>query len=123
MLTFSGLQELFEKVVPFQCLGCVWSQRDKKENLAPTIRATVAQFNTVTNRVITSLLCSPVGVVGPTIPLASSPAQRARIIEKWISVAQVSVVAGGGWDALNSICKCPGSVWNSPVALVDCLGV
>ncbi|XP_048870097.1 ral guanine nucleotide dissociation stimulator-like 1 isoform X1 [Brienomyrus brachyistius] len=77
--------ELFEKVMPFQCLGCVWSQRDKKENLAPTIRATVAQFNTVTNRVITSLLCSPVGV---TIPLASSPAQRARIIEKWICVAQ-----------------------------------
>ncbi|KAJ8283743.1 hypothetical protein COCON_G00025930 [Conger conger] len=48
-------------VVPFQCLGCVWSQRDKKEgrNLAPTVRATVAQFNAVTNRVITSLLCPP----------------------------------------------------------------
>uniref|UniRef100_A0A3B4BEU2 Ral guanine nucleotide dissociation stimulator-like 3a n=1 Tax=Periophthalmus magnuspinnatus TaxID=409849 RepID=A0A3B4BEU2_9GOBI len=64
---------LFVKVVPYECLGSVWSQRDK-ENLSPTIRATVAQFNAVTNQVILSL---------------STPAQRARIIEKWIRVAQV----------------------------------
>uniref|UniRef100_A0A4W6BQB2 Ral guanine nucleotide dissociation stimulator-like 3a n=1 Tax=Lates calcarifer TaxID=8187 RepID=A0A4W6BQB2_LATCA len=71
--------DLFVRVVPFHCLGCVWSQRDKKENrnLAPTVRATISQFNAVTNRVITSLLCP------------SSPAQRARIIERWIAVAQV----------------------------------
>uniref|UniRef100_A0A8C2JDW4 Ral guanine nucleotide dissociation stimulator-like 3a n=1 Tax=Cyprinus carpio TaxID=7962 RepID=A0A8C2JDW4_CYPCA len=68
-------QELFVKVVPFHCLGCIWSQRDKKENrnLAPTVRATIAQFNAVTNCVITSLL---------------APTHRAKIIEKWISVAQ-----------------------------------
>uniref|UniRef100_A0A672IT25 Ral guanine nucleotide dissociation stimulator-like 3a n=1 Tax=Salarias fasciatus TaxID=181472 RepID=A0A672IT25_SALFA len=50
--------ELFVRVVPFHCTGCVWSQRDKKENrnLAPTVRATISQFNAVTNRVITSLL-------------------------------------------------------------------
>uniref|UniRef100_A0AAY5EPS6 Ral guanine nucleotide dissociation stimulator-like 3a n=1 Tax=Electrophorus electricus TaxID=8005 RepID=A0AAY5EPS6_ELEEL len=74
-------QDLFVRVVPFHCLGCVWSQRDKKENrsLAPTVRATIAQFNSVTNAVITSLL-SP--------PTSSTPMHRARIIEKWISVAQ-----------------------------------
>ncbi|XP_010873282.2 ral guanine nucleotide dissociation stimulator-like 1 isoform X2 [Esox lucius] len=82
--------ELFEKVVPFQCLGCVWSQRDKKENLCPTVSATIAQFNSVTNRVITSLLCWPTSTnSSPTsVRRASSPAQRARVIEKWIRVAQ-----------------------------------
>ncbi|KTF95728.1 hypothetical protein cypCar_00024269, partial [Cyprinus carpio] len=69
--------DLFMKVVPFQCLGCVWSQRDKKENLSPTIWATIAQFNAVTNWVITSLLRS-----------STSVAQRARVIEKWVRIAQ-----------------------------------
>ncbi|XP_036945530.1 ral guanine nucleotide dissociation stimulator-like 1 [Acanthopagrus latus] len=82
---------LFVKVVPYQCLGCVWSQRDKKENMSPTIRATITQFNTVTNQVIMSLLCQPTdGNSSPTSPRrpATTPAQRARIIEKWIRVAQ-----------------------------------
>ncbi|KAM9780544.1 ral guanine nucleotide dissociation stimulator-like 1 [Neosynchiropus ocellatus] len=82
---------LFVKVAPYQCLGCMWSQRDKKENASPTIRATIAQFNAVTNQVIVSLLCRPVDATSsPTSarrPL-SSPAQRARVIEKWIRVAQ-----------------------------------
>uniref|UniRef100_A0A3B4FB08 Ral guanine nucleotide dissociation stimulator-like 1 n=1 Tax=Pundamilia nyererei TaxID=303518 RepID=A0A3B4FB08_9CICH len=70
--------DLFVKVEPFHCLGCVWSQRDKKENrnLAPTVRATISQFNAVTNSVITSLLCT------------SPPCHRARVIERWIAVAQ-----------------------------------
>ncbi|XP_054460671.1 ral guanine nucleotide dissociation stimulator-like 1 [Anoplopoma fimbria] len=104
--------ELFVKVVPFHCLGCVWSQRDKKENrnLAPTVRATISQFNAVTNRVITSLLCpsspspstsSPISSpssssnflypsTAPSSPHGShtSPAHRARIIEGWIAIAQ-----------------------------------
>ncbi|XP_026159727.1 ral guanine nucleotide dissociation stimulator-like 1 isoform X2 [Mastacembelus armatus] len=104
--------ELFVKVVPFHCLGCVWSQRDKKDNrnLAPTVRATISQFNAVTNRVITSLLCpsspspstsSPISSpssssaflypsTAPCSPrcLYTNPAQRARIIERWIAVAQ-----------------------------------
>ncbi|KAL1273262.1 hypothetical protein QQF64_029124, partial [Cirrhinus molitorella] len=83
--------ELFVKVVPFHCLGCIWSQRDKKENrnLAPTVRATIAQFNAITNCVITSLLCPP-STSPPGSPSCSrsGPAHRARIIEKWISVAQ-----------------------------------
>ncbi|XP_066521317.1 ral guanine nucleotide dissociation stimulator-like 1 isoform X2 [Hoplias malabaricus] len=107
---------LFVRVVPFHCLGCVWSQRDKKENrnLAPSVRATIAQFNSVTNTVITSLLCprnsssapgSPQAPRSPRSPRcprsprsprggrfalcqATSPQQRAQIIEKWICVAQ-----------------------------------
>uniref|UniRef100_A0A8C2IIW2 Ral guanine nucleotide dissociation stimulator-like 3a n=1 Tax=Cyprinus carpio TaxID=7962 RepID=A0A8C2IIW2_CYPCA len=83
--------ELFVKVVPFHCLGCIWSQRDKKENrnLAPTVRATIAQFNTVTNCVISSLLCSPsTSPPGSPSCTRSGPTHRAKIIEKWISVAQ-----------------------------------
>lgn len=112
-LTPSLPQELFVRVVPFHCLGCIWSQRDKKENrkLAPTVRATISQFNAVTNRVITSLLCplapgpstsSPVSSPGSSSPFLypsanqnspdsahTSPAYRARVIERWISIAQV----------------------------------
>lgn len=104
--------ELFVRVEPFHCLGCIWSQRDKKENrnLAPTVRATISQFNAVTNRVITSLLCpsspnpssssphsSPCSSsaflypnTAPSSPHCShtSPGHRAHIIEKWISIAQ-----------------------------------
>ncbi|XP_008413579.1 ral guanine nucleotide dissociation stimulator-like 1 [Poecilia reticulata] len=80
---------LFVKVVPYQCLGCVWSQRDKKENMSPTIRATITQFNTLTNRVIVSLLSqSAEPANGSSGSPATTPAQRARIIEKWIKVAQ-----------------------------------
>lgn len=82
---------LFVKVVPYQCLGCVWSQRDKKENMSPTIRATISQFNAVTNQVIMSLLCRPTDATSsPTSSRRSlsTPTQRARIIEKWIRVAQ-----------------------------------
>lgn len=104
--------DLFVKVVPFHCLGCIWSQRDKKENrnLAPTVRATISQFNAITNRVITSLLCtsphrrttsSPISSPclssnvlypssAPSSPRSSrtSPYHRARIIERWIAIAQ-----------------------------------
>ncbi|XP_062404164.1 ral guanine nucleotide dissociation stimulator-like 1 isoform X2 [Sardina pilchardus] len=83
--------KLFVKVVPFHCVGCVWSQRDKKDNrhIAPTVRATIAQFNAVTNRVITSLLCQPPVPPGSSPRCSSSsPTQRAKVIEKWISVAQ-----------------------------------
>nr|XP_043882507.1 ral guanine nucleotide dissociation stimulator-like isoform X2 [Solea senegalensis] len=72
--------DLFKKVVPYHCLGGIWSQRDKKgkEHLAPTIRATVAQFNSVTNCVITTCLSNP----------ALKPNQRARLLERWIDVAR-----------------------------------
>lgn len=100
---------------PFHCLGCVWSQRDKKENrnLAPTVRATISQFNAVTNRVITSLLCTSPHLPSTSSPglspslssnflypssapsspciLRTSPCHRARVIERWIAVAQVCI--------------------------------
>nr|XP_034351002.1 ral guanine nucleotide dissociation stimulator isoform X5 [Arvicanthis niloticus] len=72
--------ELFKKVVPYHCLGSIWSQRDKKgkEHLAPTIRATVTQFNNVANCVITTCL----GDQSMKAP------DRARVVEHWIEVAR-----------------------------------
>uniref|UniRef100_A0A8C1SGG0 Ral guanine nucleotide dissociation stimulator n=1 Tax=Cyprinus carpio TaxID=7962 RepID=A0A8C1SGG0_CYPCA len=72
--------ELFKRVVPYHCLGGIWSQRDKKgkEHLAPTIRATVSQFNSVTNCVIATCLDNR----------SLRPFQRAKRIEHWIEVAR-----------------------------------
>uniref|UniRef100_A0A8D1IJI6 Ral guanine nucleotide dissociation stimulator n=1 Tax=Sus scrofa TaxID=9823 RepID=A0A8D1IJI6_PIG len=72
--------ELFKKVVPYHCLGSIWSQRDKKgkEHLAPTVRATVTQFNNVANCVITTCL-------GDRSVTARG---RARVVEHWIQVAR-----------------------------------
>ncbi|XP_054853660.1 ral guanine nucleotide dissociation stimulator isoform X2 [Eublepharis macularius] len=72
--------ELFKKVMPYHCLGCIWSQRDKKgkEHLAPTIRATVSQFNSVTNCVIATCLGDR----------TLKPQQRAKVVERWIEVAR-----------------------------------
>ncbi|XP_021495501.2 ral guanine nucleotide dissociation stimulator isoform X2 [Meriones unguiculatus] len=72
--------ELFKKVVPYHCLGSIWSQRDKKgkEHLAPTIRATVAQFNNVANCVITTCLGDQ----------SMKATDRARVVEHWIEVAR-----------------------------------
>uniref|UniRef100_A0A8C0EXA5 Ral guanine nucleotide dissociation stimulator n=1 Tax=Bubo bubo TaxID=30461 RepID=A0A8C0EXA5_BUBBB len=74
------IQELFKKVVPYHCLGCIWSQRDKKgkEHLAPTIRATVLQFNSVANCVIATCLGDR----------SLKPQQRAKVVERWIEVAR-----------------------------------
>lgn len=74
-------QELFKMVVPHECLGSVWSQRTKpgNEHLAPTVRATITQFNSVANCVITTCLGNP-----------SMVAQdRATVVEYWITVAMV----------------------------------
>ncbi|XP_075566999.1 ral guanine nucleotide dissociation stimulator-like 1 isoform X2 [Pelecanus crispus] len=71
--------KLFKKVVPYHCLGCIWSRRDKKENkhVAPTIRATISQFNAVTKCVVSTILKSK----------ELKTQQRAKIIEKWIHIA------------------------------------
>ncbi|NXN75764.1 RGL1 protein, partial [Himantopus himantopus] len=71
--------KLFKKVVPYHCLGRIWSQRDKKENehLVPTIRATISQFNAVTKCVVSTILMSK----------ELKTQQRAKIIEKWIHIA------------------------------------
>ncbi|XP_037848059.2 ral guanine nucleotide dissociation stimulator-like 3 isoform X5 [Chlorocebus sabaeus] len=72
--------ELFSKVRPYECLGSVWSQRDRPgaAGASPTVRATVAQFNKVTGCVLGSVLGAP----GLTAP------QRAQRLEKWIRIAQ-----------------------------------
>uniref|UniRef100_A0A672L3M0 Ral guanine nucleotide dissociation stimulator-like 1 n=1 Tax=Sinocyclocheilus grahami TaxID=75366 RepID=A0A672L3M0_SINGR len=71
---------LFKKVVPHHCLGAIWSQRDKKDGKqsAPTIRATITQFNAVTACVVSTILRQR----------QIRPHLRARIIQRWIDVAQ-----------------------------------
>ncbi|KAG6920434.1 ral guanine nucleotide dissociation stimulator like 3, partial [Chelydra serpentina] len=72
--------ELFVQVQPFHCLGCVWSQRDRRagEGAAPSVRATVAQFNAVTGCVVASVLGD----------VQLRALQRARLLEKWVTIAQ-----------------------------------
>ncbi|XP_044110091.1 ral guanine nucleotide dissociation stimulator-like 3 [Neovison vison] len=72
--------ELFARVRSCECLGSVWSQRDRPgaASTAPTVRATVTQFNTVIGCVLGSVL----GEQGLAAP------QRAQRLEKWIRVAQ-----------------------------------
>ena len=78
---FSMLQILFQKLIPHQCLGSIWSQRDKsKANGCPTVVATIDQFNAVIYRVQSTVL----------VESELKPGQRARLITKWIDVAQVS---------------------------------
>ncbi|TRZ02184.1 hypothetical protein DNTS_016301 [Danionella cerebrum] len=71
---------LFKKVVPHHCLGSIWSQRDKKDGKqsAPTIRATITQFNAVTACVVSTILRQR----------QIRPHLRARIIQRWIDIAQ-----------------------------------
>ncbi|XP_067093634.1 ral guanine nucleotide dissociation stimulator-like 2 isoform X2 [Osmerus mordax] len=72
--------ELFVRLVPYHCLGSLWSQRDKKgrEGVCWSVRATVRQFNKLANTVSASCLWST--------QLRSW--QRARLLEQWISVAE-----------------------------------
>uniref|UniRef100_A0A3Q0QX40 Ral guanine nucleotide dissociation stimulator-like 2 n=1 Tax=Amphilophus citrinellus TaxID=61819 RepID=A0A3Q0QX40_AMPCI len=72
--------ELFVRLVPYHCLGSLWSQRDKKgrEGVCWSVRATVRQFNKLANAVLVSCLW----------PTKLRSQQRARLLEKWISVAE-----------------------------------
>ncbi|XP_059505570.1 ral guanine nucleotide dissociation stimulator-like 1 isoform X2 [Stegostoma tigrinum] len=78
-LTFMDA-DLFRKLVPSQCLGSIWSQRGKeeKQHLVSTVQATITQFNNVAKCVTSTILR----------PQQLKPRQRAKIIEKWIDVAQ-----------------------------------
>uniref|UniRef100_A0A182TAQ8 N-terminal Ras-GEF domain-containing protein n=2 Tax=Neocellia TaxID=44535 RepID=A0A182TAQ8_9DIPT len=49
--------ELFKRLIPHQCLGAIWSNRDKHE--CSSVLATVTQFNAVSFRVISSILIEP----------------------------------------------------------------
>ncbi|KAM4038911.1 ral guanine nucleotide dissociation stimulator-like 3 isoform 2-T3 [Anomaloglossus baeobatrachus] len=72
--------DLFQKLQSCHCLGSIWSQRDKKESrhVAPSVRATVAQFNAVAACVTASVLSD----------IQMKPQMRTRVLEKWISIAQ-----------------------------------
>ena len=69
-------------MIPHHCMGCVWSRRDKKKMYAPSVFATVNQFNKVSYRVIATVLKHPLDIRRP---------DRAKIIEKWIEIAQVRI--------------------------------
>ncbi|XP_057168797.1 ral guanine nucleotide dissociation stimulator-like [Ursus arctos] len=80
-ILFARIQlELFKKLLPHQCLGSVWSKRNKpgSEHLAPTVRATVTQFNCVAKCVITTCLGNP----------SMTARDRAIVVEHWIKVAK-----------------------------------
>nr|XP_023657089.1 ral guanine nucleotide dissociation stimulator-like 2 isoform X4 [Paramormyrops kingsleyae] len=72
--------DLFLHVVPYHCLGSLWSQRDKKGRggICLSVRATVRQFNRLAKAVTASCLWH--------VDLRTQ--QRARLLEKWISVAE-----------------------------------
>lgn len=73
-------QELFKRVIPHQCLGAVWSRRDKSRSTeAATVLATISQFNAVSFRVMSTILMNS----------DSKPTERAKIISTWIDIAQV----------------------------------
>ncbi|XP_054984530.1 ral guanine nucleotide dissociation stimulator-like 2 [Sorex araneus] len=84
--------ELFLSLVPSQCLGALWGHRDRPghSHLCPSVRATVTQFNKVAGAVVSSVLGATSTGEGPgevTVrPLR--PPQRARLLEKWIRVAE-----------------------------------
>ncbi|XP_004590323.2 ral guanine nucleotide dissociation stimulator-like 2 [Ochotona princeps] len=84
--------ELFLNLVPSQCLGGLWGHRDRPghAHLCPSVRATVTQFNKVAGAVVSSVLGATSTGEGPgevTVrPLR--PPQRARLLEKWIRVAE-----------------------------------
>ncbi|KAJ8398375.1 hypothetical protein AAFF_G00426300 [Aldrovandia affinis] len=72
--------ELFVRLVPYHCLGSLWSQRDKKarDGVCGSVWATVRQFNRLANAVTASCLWNT----------GLRTQQRARLLEKWISVAE-----------------------------------
>ena len=77
----SLFQELFKRVLPHQCLGSVWSRRDKsRDRDAASVVATIEQFNAVSYRVISTVLMEP----------DAKSSSRAKVISKWVDIAQVS---------------------------------
>uniref|UniRef100_A0A8C5QCW9 Ral guanine nucleotide dissociation stimulator-like 2 n=1 Tax=Leptobrachium leishanense TaxID=445787 RepID=A0A8C5QCW9_9ANUR len=72
---------LFLRVVPYQCLGSVWSRRDRggeQCDRCHSVRETVRQFNRLSGAVTSSCVSDP----------QLRPQQRARVIEKWVRVAE-----------------------------------
>jgi len=71
--------ELFKNVIPHQCLGSVWSRRDKnRDRDAATVLATIEQFNAVSYRVISTVL----------VDSEAKNSTRGRVICAWVDIAQ-----------------------------------
>lgn len=85
------------RLVPYHCLGSLWSQRDKKgrEGVCWSVRATIRQFNRLANAVLASCLC----------PTTLRSQQRVQLLEKWISVAEVSPAKPAASDLLDVLGK------------------
>ncbi|KAK7078126.1 Ral guanine nucleotide dissociation stimulator-like 1 [Halocaridina rubra] len=70
---------LFKNVIAHQCLGSVWSRHDRgRGDSAATVTATIEQFNAVSFRVQSTIL----------VDTELKPSQRARLIVKWLDIAQ-----------------------------------
>ncbi|XP_069602376.1 ral guanine nucleotide dissociation stimulator-like 2 isoform X3 [Ranitomeya imitator] len=72
---------LFLRVVPHECLGSVWSRRDRGGDHCDrchSVRETVRHFNRLSGAVTSSCVQDP----------QLKPQQRARVIEKWVRVAE-----------------------------------
>ena len=68
-------------MLPHQCLGSVWSRRDKsRDRDAASVVATIEQFNAVSYRVISTVLMEP----------DAKSSSRAKVISKWVDIAQVN---------------------------------
>ncbi|KAF6365176.1 ral guanine nucleotide dissociation stimulator like 2 [Rhinolophus ferrumequinum] len=84
--------ELFLNLIPSQCLGGLWGHRDRPghSHLCPSVRATVTQFNKVAGAVVSSVLgaTSTGEEPGEVTIRPLRPPQRARLLEKWIRVAE-----------------------------------
>ncbi|XP_059243201.1 ral guanine nucleotide dissociation stimulator-like [Mustela nigripes] len=88
-------------MVPHQCLGSVWSRRNRpgNEHVAPTVRATIAQFNVVASCIITTCLGDP----------SMTAQDRAVVVGHWIRVAKACQILGN-YSSLRAILEALQSV-------------
>ena len=80
-------QELFQRVVPRECMASFWGKRDaSKGSKAQSIKLTVDQFNAVSLKVISTILNAKERKSKEHTCTAC-----ARAITKWLDIALVSL--------------------------------